>query len=568
MIATASQSPPTPAPELPVPDFPVTWDDPADARLAWTFDKVHWPDPMPPLVFAVAGEALARGLTRASQAQERPIQAIRVRHINTYRYQAIVPVEAAPEDLAMYGVRAAGQLRADMARLGELWSDEWMPEIQAHLAYWESFDLAGAAPPALLRHLDATLERITRLWEIHFLLAAPMYAAIRQFGALYQEIFEGQSVLDAYRLLQGFPNKTMETGQALWQLSRRLPASPAVLAIFAGQPASAVIPALERVPESRAFLADLHAYLDEYGRRGDSWSLDTSSWIEDPRPVITSLKEYITQPDRPLLDELAVAAQEREELIAAARARLQGYPRPVLHEFEFLLKAAQVATVLSEDHNFWIDFRSMYEVRRVFMECGRRLVAAGALDQPDDIFYLTLAEVRANLVAPTRQVCRARVATRCAEIARFRAVTPPPVLGTRPPKQGKHDALGRAWANFAGTERPTAQEPGTLRGTGGSPGCVRGPAKIVRTPADAAKLRPGDILVAPATTPSWTPLFVTAAAVVTDTGGILSHCAVVAREYRIPAVVGAPGATDLLADGQMVEVDGRTGLVRVVDLAS
>jgi pyruvate,water dikinase len=142
------------------------------------------------------------------------------------------------------------------------------------------------------------------------------------------------------------------------------------------------------------------------------------------------------------------------------------------------------------------------------------------------------------------------------------------VLGTRPPQQGKHDALGRAWANFAGTEKPTGQEPGILRGTGGSPGCVRGPAKIVRSPADAGKLRPGDILVAPATTPSWTPLFVTAAAVVTDTGGILSHCAVVAREYRIPAVVGAPGATDLLADGQMVEVDGRSGLVRVVVPAS
>jgi pyruvate,water dikinase len=568
MIAIATELPPPPAPAPPAPDFPVTWDDPADARLAWTFDKVHWPDPMPPLVFAVAGAALARGLTRASQAQERPIAAIRVRHINTYRYQAIVPVEAPPEEVALYGVRAAGQLRADMGRLGERWSDEWMPEIQAHLAYWEGFDLAGAAPPALLSHLDATLERITRLWEIHFLLAAPMYAAIRQFGALYQEIFEGQSVLDAYRLLQGFPNKTMETGQALWQLSRRLPASPVVLAAFAGLPAAEVIPALERSPEGRAFLADLRAYLDAYGRRGDSWSLDTPSWIEDPRPVITSLKEYITQPDRPLLDELAVAAEEREALITTARARLQGYPRPVLHEFEFLLKAAQVATVLSEDHNFWIDFRSMYEVRRVFLECGRRLTAAGALDQPDDIFYLTIDEVRADLVRTGRRPRQALVAARRAEIAHFREVTPPPVLGTRPPQQGKHDALGRAWANFAGTEKPTGQEPGILRGTGGSPGCVRGPAKIVRSPADAGKLRPGDILVAPATTPSWTPLFVTAAAVVTDTGGILSHCAVVAREYRIPAVVGAPGATDLLADGQMVEVDGRSGLVRVVVPAS
>jgi pyruvate,water dikinase len=87
---------------------------------------------------------------------------------------------------------------------------------------------------------------------------------------------------------------------------------------------------------------------------------------------------------------------------------------------------------------------------------------------------------------------------------------------------------------------------------------------VLRSLAEADRLRPGDVLVAPTTAPPWTPLFATAAAVVTDTGGILSHCAVVAREYGIPAVVGAGTATARIADGQVVEVDGDAGVVRIV----
>jgi pyruvate,water dikinase len=106
--------------------------------------------------------------------------------------------------------------------------------------------------------------------------------------------------------------------------------------------------------------------------------------------------------------------------------------------------------------------------------------------------------------------------------------------------------------------------PCVLRGTAGSSGTVRGPAKVVRSLAEAGKLQPGDILVAETTAPPWTPLFATAAAVVTDVGGVLSHCAVVAREYRIPTVVGTGRATATIQDGQTIEVDGDAGVVRIV----
>jgi pyruvate,water dikinase len=128
--------------------------------------------------------------------------------------------------------------------------------------------------------------------------------------------------------------------------------------------------------------------------------------------------------------------------------------------------------------------------------------------------------------------------------------------------------MEKGMMRFFGGPPPAQDTPGLIRGNPGSAGTVRGPVKIVRILSEAGKLVPGDILVAVTTAPPWTPLFATVGAVVTDTGGVLSHCAVVAREYGIPAVVGTGSATNLLHDGQLVEVDGAQGIVRLLDAAA
>jgi pyruvate,water dikinase len=180
----------------------------------------------------------------------------------------------------------------------------------------------------------------------------PLYRAIGDFARLYRDLFGRVSALEAYRLLQGFDNKTLDMGRGLWQLSRKARRMPAVRAVLEGQAAAAVLPALERAPEGRGFLTDLHAYLQEYGQRGATWGLDTPSWIKDPTPVIKSLQDYLAQDRCTMLTERAAVAAERERLVADARARLRGYPRPVIAQFEALLTAAQEATVLSEVHGF------------------------------------------------------------------------------------------------------------------------------------------------------------------------------------------------------------------------
>ena len=552
----ASAPLPTPA------TFPVSWEDPEEERLLWTHDRLHWPAPIMPIDGWSIYQAYQEGISSAAEAYGLPLRC-RARRLNTYLYSAIVPLPAPPAELEAQGKAAQEKLTAMMARLDEAWSGEFLPEIKAHLGYWQGFDLQGAALPALLVHLDETVVRHRRLYEIHMVLWFAFMTAISLFEEAYHDLFGDDDAFDAHRLLQGFDNKTVEAGRALWRLSRRALAYPAVRRILEEQAAADVPAMLQASAQGRAFLGELDTYLDEYGQGILKWELAYPSPREDPTPVVKTLKDYITQPDRDLEAEREALVAERERLVAQTRLRLQGYPEPAVAHFEWLLKAAQEGVVLTEEHAFWIDYRGLYQVRRVFLEFGRRFAAAGVVEAPEEVFYLVPDEVRETAAMLPRLDRRRLIAGRRAEMAYFRTIAPPPAVGTVPPGPPPADPLSRAITKCFGEPAHAAAEPGTLRGNAGSPGIARGPARVVRSLADAARLQPGDVLVAETTAPPWTPLFATAVAVVTDTGGILSHCAVVAREYGIPAVVGTGTATTMIADGQVVEVDGSRGTVRL-----
>lgn len=551
-----------PSPLTAPPNFPVTWPRPEDERLFWMHDRLHVPKPITQLDGWSLYQIYEHGISAAAQAYEVPLRC-RARRINTYFYFALIPVDVPPEEVGARSKRVQETLSTAMARMGETWRTAYLPEIQAHLAYWTEFDLAGATMPALLTHLDETVVRHRRLYELHMLIWIPFMTAMSLFDELYGDLFEQDSALDAYRLLQGRGSKTLERDRALWRLGRTARAATPVRQVLEERAAADVPATLAASAPGRAFLAELQAYLSEYGAGVDKWELSYPSPLEDPTPVIKMLKDYITQPDRDLEAEQVALDTERERLVAEARARLAAYPQQVVDQFEFLLEAAQEAVVLSEDHSFWIDFRGLYEVRRVFLEFGRRFRDAGVVDAPEDVFYLTPDDIRETAMALPRLDRRRVVAGQRAEMAYFRTITPPAALGTVPPGPAPDDPLSRALGKFFGDAAPSPTEPNILRGTAGSPGIVRGPARVLRSLADADKLRTGDVLVAETTAPPWTHLFATAAAVVTDTGGMLSHCAVVAREYGIPAVVGVGRATDLIHDGQIVEVDGHGGVVRL-----
>jgi phosphohistidine swiveling domain-containing protein len=558
-----SSAPLAPKPIPTPPDFPVQWAHPDQARAFWTREVMHFPEQLLPFNSALAARMISHGFAVASETYGLPVKIV-YHPFNTYMYSAVIP--AVPvEQMEEQGKRAEATIGEAMGQLRARWDTGYFPEIQRHLARCEQFDLQGASNAELLAHYERAFAGTERLWDIHFLIAVLMLITPSIFQDLCADLFPGEDNFAAFRFLQGLSNKTVEGNAALWKLSRGAIASPEVRAVFETRGASEVMGALEQSEAGRAFLTRLHAYLDEYGQRGSSFfDFDQPTWIEDPTPVLRTIADYMGQPDRDPDAEQATLAAERERVIAEARDRLSGYPQAVREQFAFLLKAAQDATVLSEDHNFWIDCRGMYQFRRIVLEFGRRLAAAGAIVARDDVFYLTPDEMRESLAARPAIDRTALVRERKAEKERWSAVRWPPVLGTEPPGPPPDNPLFRAVGRFFGGPPQPTSELGVLKGNAGSKGIVRGTARVVRSLADAGKLQQGDILVAETTSPPWTPLFARAAAVVTDTGGILSHCAVVAREYMIPAVVGIGMATHAIQDGQTIEVDGTAGIVRII----
>jgi len=574
---------PAPGQSIPnPPDFSVVWDNPRDAKLTW-MSIPQYKTPISPLIHAIVGVFLVGG-NAGMELAGLPFE-VRIGRINTYAYMGMVPKDAPPEAvmkaMGLLNRAAPGVFKKMMSKVGagmskqqeaalnplverfeSYWFEDILPEIKQHIAYFESCDLRGMSLDQLRAHLVETLKRVERMAALHGVIM-PMLYAMSQFEELYCELFEGATTLDALRLTQGFDNKTMEGDRALWRLSRAARSIPEIREILSKHTAAEVIPALGKSLASQQFLADLRAWLAQYGQRLNSaFALNEPSWIEDPTTAIQNLQAYVAMPDlRPELESTALAA-EREKSVAEARAKLAGYPQPIVTRFETLLKAAQVATIVHEDHNFWIDQRLFYHVRRVILEFGGRLAQAGVLAAVNDVFYLTPDELQNGQDVSVERLAQDRKT----EMERFSHVTPPPMLGTMPAFE-MTDGGSMVRAMFKGEMSPANtgnKETNKVKGLPGSAGVVRGTARVILSLTEAGKLQPGDVLVTISTEPPWTPLFATASAVVTDSGGVLSHSAVVAREYRIPAVVGTGNATTTFKDGQLIEVDGNAGIVRVV----
>ena len=555
-------------------DFPVTWPQPKDAELFWAQDRLHYPDPVTPLEFSMIEEAVDAGITAAARAYGVPLTVLD-RHINSYLYVAIVSDELDEAGAAAMAQESEEKLRTAMAQMESQWHASWLPEIESHLAFWQVFDPSAASQAELLAHLSASWPRLQRVWEIHFLLFLPSMLAISQFADLYGELWEDAGSLEAYSLLAGFASKTIESAEDLWALSREALASPALSQLLVAAKPDAIMADLAASAEGRAFLVELNGYLQKHGFRGDKLSLHYPFWVEEPTPVLKNLLDYMAQPARDFGAERSRMAAQREENVAHARSHLQYYPQPVRDEFDFLLGAAQAGMRLKEDHGYWIDYKTSYYMRQIFLECGRRLVAREVLQAVDDVFYLSLAELKTVLgqtgashrgsVRPARfsETWQVSIDERKRLAERFADTAPPTHLGTLPTGAPPDDPISRMFLKIEGDEPGVSEDANELRGSAGAPGLVRGPVKILRVLGDAVKLQPGDILVAESTAPPWTPLFASVAGVITDSGGALSHSAVIAREYDIPAVVGVGTATRRLTDGQMVEVNGHLGIVRI-----
>jgi pyruvate,water dikinase len=293
--------------------------------------------------------------------------------------------------------------------------------------------------------------------------------------------------------------------------------------------------------EGRRFLDAFAAFLARHGHhaRGEC-DLSVPRWAEEPAYVLRLIQGAAGQAGP------AAAAEERrqarERLLAELRPRLG----PLRHRLLVAVadRAARGAAARETGRSEAIRRASL--ARWTVLEIGRRLRERGLLAEADDVFFLHLAEVPEALAGAD---LRPRIGERRAEHQRHLALSPPPIV------------IGQ-WQPEA-DPAPAPPPQGVLRGIAASPGIVEGPARLVLRADDEVVVRPGEVLVAPFTDPGWTPYFLSAAGVVMDFGGMLSHGSVIAREYGLPAVVNVGQATRQIRTGQRVRVDGDTGTVTI-----
>jgi len=369
--------------------------------------------------------------------------------------------------------------------------------------------------------------------------------------AIYKDLVADDQ-LAAVQLVQGHGCRSVDAGRALWQLGRAVASMPSVhnrIRHVTNNSAAECMAALRGDPGARPFVEAFDRFLDEFGWRTDLFELATPTWAEDPAIPLCQLRSYLEMPEYDPDAERQQLVAEREQAIAETLSRLSPEAAAKLRG---AIEGARHVVSLQEDHNFYIDQRCAFSPRRLILAAGRRLVASGALADANDVFYLRGLELLSTLRGDIKDA--QSIADNCkSEMARWSQVKPPQHIGAPPPDDDDQQ-LGPL-------VEPGPQE---LGGNGASGGVARGPARVLMTLAEADRLRPGDVLVARTTMPAWTPLFAVASAIVTETGGMLSHAAIVAREYGLPAVLNVVDATKQIRDGQLVEVDGSRGIVRII----
>lgn len=359
-------------------------------------------------------------------------------------------------------------------------------------------------------------------------------------------------------------NVLLQANERLHELARIAGEDQELRAALEREPARQVPDAIHELarrgrPSAEKFLDHWKRFLAEHGHRAElEAELLEPRWAEDPSPVVAVLRSFVASPDRE-------PPRQREDRLARAARALATQCAGALRSRSRRERLLPLETAL-----FWLLYRearryapyrenlkaaalkALFLVKRVFLEEGARLVQRGLLEAPGDVFFLDVHEVEAARESGSGALLRSLVRARREERERWRKTEPPPFVLEVPGEELRPvDAAvpdGHA---------------GSLAGVAVSQGRAAGVARVLRSLDDAPRLHKGEILVARVVNAGWTPLFVLAGGIVAEMGGALSHGAIVAREYGLPAVFGVTGATARIRDGDRIVVDADRGLVVV-----
>ena len=561
-------------------DFPIEWDE-GEKELFWIFDDLHCPNPLSPLFFDIGGWWLS--CDHMFRRFGTPFACDWIaKSINGYLYTAAVPADASIHSEATeYNSRYVPRVPRDPAHAEKIgaylgwalphyaenfldwWRDRLRPEIERNFEYLDGYDMEGASLVELAVLLEDAIDIHDRHWKIHWMLNFAQFSSTVGLNATIGEIKGEVDPNLGGRLQSSVDDRNWDSIEALWQMKEEIKGDKELDDAFRhrGETAKDVLGALEGSERGRQFLAErVEPYQQEFGYRA-IWSHEFAfpTWKETKTPTIEALRGYVeTDYDYP-----ATIAAVKEDLEAAVAELMDGVEGEDRERLQAALDLSLRMNPLTPDHHFYIDQGTNARLRILAVAIGRKLVEAGLLDDPEDVIYLKYNELRVFMANPDSIDARSLVSDRRDERERAYTIRPREWVGTatQTALDFPYNAL---WGFPEKFYREAPKTTGDLQGLAASPGIAEGTARYVGSLDDFDQVQKGEILICQMTNPAWVVLFTKIAGLVTDAGGAVSHPAVVAREFGIPAVVGTSNATERIKTGDRVRVNGATGVVEIL----
>jgi phosphohistidine swiveling domain-containing protein len=555
-------------------EFPIEWESEEEKNLFWFYDDNHCPRPISPMYWSLNGW-WGPTLDYMYRRFGFPLGKAWIgKRINGYLYSAIVPREA--ESAGMLGPYYGWIMSTYASNFLDWWNDRYLPEIHRNFEYLDTYPTEEASLQELMVFLEEAIDIQERHFRLHWILNLAQFQSSMDLQAAVGEVIGEVDPALVGRILISVKDRNWDSLEALWKLKEQVKADSELKAIFeAGETASAIMPGLAKSEKGKAFLADVDAYCKEYGVKPSLYPHEyvNKLWVEDPTPAVETIKGYLAA-DYDFPSEFQRMVDDHHAAIDELKALVPETATPEQRaKLETAVDLATRMMPLTPDHHFYMDQGTFSRMRLVLLAVGRRMVKEGLLSDPEDIMFLEYDQLRAYVANPKAEtnpdgydgLAVIKQARRAYDKAHH--IRPRGWVGTASHWAMYVEPYHTLWGWPQRWEREQKAEkapPDEVHGLAAAAGVTEGLARVVLSADEFDQVKSGEILVCIMTNPAWVVLFSKVKGVVTDTGGVLAHTAVVAREFGIPGVVGTGDATYRIKTGDRIRVNGNTGVVEIM----
>ncbi len=555
----------------------------------WFHDSVHWGEALPPW----DATHLEYGFMTLGQSNSRvfvvpPAMGVDLRLLYGYNY--VSPIQLSdPKEIEARVPEFMERAGHYFANWGALY-DQWVSKVKGTVDQVRAIEFAPLANRVpidrvksgsgiyqghdLITGYNELMQHVLSLWHYHFELLNLGYAAYLDFFGFCKEAFPNIPDLAVAKMVAGIDIELFRPDRELKGLAK-LAIEEGVESAFDTDAPAEVQKKLEGTKVWAKFEEVRHPWF-EYSAGTGLYHTD-KVWNDHLEVPFGFIRDYIARikTGAEIEQPIEKVRQERDRVIAEYRELLSG---PDQEAFDQKVGLAGMVFPYVENHNFYIEHYSMSSVWRKMRELGRVFVEAGFFEKEEDVFMLKRDEVpealwdmisawgigsdnpRGKAYWPPRIAKRRQILEALRKFRTPRALGEPPEVVTEPFSVMLWGITADSIKTWLGADDGGKD----LKGFAASAGVVEGPARIVMKADDIGSIEEGDILVAPVTAPSWSSAFNRIAGAVTDIGGMMSHAAIICREYGLPAVTGTGLATSNIKPGQRLRVDGATGTVTVL----